>query len=283
MKRILLGVASGVLLLSCSGGKKAELPQVSESIKTKAPVAEATKPKESDAAEFRLLGQVSLQDKILLSFKGNGIIRKIYVKAGMQVKEGQLLADLDDAQLKLKADSAKLQLDKANNQLEQSERDFKIEKELREKDISSLTQFQNAELTHKNAVITKNLADVELRTARQALEDARLIAPDDGTISQQLKFPGDKAEGVTFEMFAASEPELHFSAPESFLSKLSVGTKLDVSFPSIELKKKGKIVRIVPAVRENDRSFLVVVKLIEQDKRIVPGIFAEATLSAGSK
>lgn len=282
MKKLLLTVATGVLLVSCSGEKKAELPQES---KPKAQAPQTTKPvaAQTDTAEFRLLGQVSSQDKILLSFKGNGIIRKIYVKAGMQVKEGQLLADLDDAQLKLRADSAKLQLDKAVNQLEQSERDFKIEKELREKDISSLTQFQNAELTYKNAVIAKNLADVELRTARQALEDARLIAPDDGTISQQLKFAGDKSDGVTFEMFAASDPEIHFSAPESFLSKLSVGTKLDISFPSIDLNKRGRIVRIVPAVRENDRSFLVVAKLLEQDKRIVPGIFAEATVSANGK
>src|SRR5689334_6109302 len=132
MKRILLIVASGFLLVSCSGTKKAELPPESELSKAPAPSPKTVKPTQNDVAEFRLLGQVSLQDKILLSFRGNGIIRKIFVKAGMQVKEGQLLADLDDAQLKLRADSAKLQLDKATNQLEQSERDFKIEKELHE-------------------------------------------------------------------------------------------------------------------------------------------------------
>lgn len=280
MNRVVLIVAAGVLLGACSSGKKAELPPPSKAPKIAAQPVKAEQP---ESTEFRLLGQVSSQDKILLSFKGNGIIDKIHVKAGMQVKKGQLLAQLDDSQLKLKADAAKLQLDKANNQLAQSERDFKIEQELHEKDISSLTQFQNAELNHKNALIAKNLADVDLRTARQALEDARLVAPEDGTISQQLKFAGDKAEGVTFEMFAASEPEIHLSAPESFLSKLSVGSTLEITFPSIDLKKKGKIVRIVPAVRENDRSFLVVAKLIEQDKRIVPGIFAEATVSTSRK
>jgi len=276
-------LAGTLFLSSCSGGgNKAELPKAADAKKAGEtnPKAASQIAKKEEVNEFRLLGQVSSQDKILLSFKTtNGVIRKLFVKAGSKVKKGQLLAELDDEQIKLRVDAAKLQLDKATNQLEQADRDFKIEKELREKDISSLTQFQNSELTHKNAVIARNLAEVDFRTAQQTLADSRIVAPNDGTISQQLKFAGDKADGVTFEMFALADPEIYLNAPESLLNKISVGSSLDVKFPSIDLKKKAKIVRIVPAVRETDRSFLVVANLVEQDKRIVPGIFAEAVVS----
>jgi multidrug efflux system membrane fusion protein len=275
-------VIAVALLSSCSGETKAQLP-AADKTKKEVPSAALAPVSKSNVNEYRLLGQVSSQEKIFLSFKVTGIIRNLFVKPGMKVKKGQVVADLDDVQFKLRADNAKLQFDKATNQKAQADRDFTIEKELHAKDISSLTQFQNAELTYKNAVIGHDMAEVDLKTANQTLTDSRLTAPVDGTISQQFKFSGDKTDGTAFEMFASVEPEIYLNAPESLLSKISIGSQLDVSFPSIDLRRKAQIVRIVPAVRENDRTFLVVAKLTERDPLIVPGIFAEAIVTTPRK
>jgi RND family efflux transporter MFP subunit len=286
MRKVILAIAVAAFagfLSSCSGNSKAQLPPADSAKTQKSAQKTAPAEKKSDANEYRLLGQVSSQEKIFLSFKVSGIIRKLYVKPGAKVKQGQVVADLDDAQIKLRLDAAKLQLDKAMNQRAQAQRDFDVEKELRDKDISSQVQFQNAELTYKNAVVAQEMADVEMKTARQNLVDSKLIAPSDGTISVQLKYAGDKDDGPVFEMFASVEPEIFLNAPESLLSKLKEGTKLDVSFPAINIKRSATIVRVVPAVRENDRTFLVVAKLLERDPAIVPGIFAEALVTTSSK
>lgn len=268
-------------LVSCTNEKKAQLPAAPATKKATVAKAEIPAPSPGDTSQHRLLGQVSLQEKILLSFKVPGIIRKVSARPGARVKKGQVLAELDLEDYKLRAQSARLRLEQSANLRAQAERDFNIEKDLREKDISSIAQFQNAELAFKNALVTQNLAEVEVRTAEKALSDARLISPTDGVVSKQLKFVGDSGtggqdSGAALEMFASGEPEIYLNAPESLLSKLVVGAKLSVKFPAIELELPASIVRIVPIIRENDRTFLVVARLLERNSQIVPGLFAEA-------
>lgn len=283
--RLLLIIAAASALSGCSGGEKAQLPAAEMGKAVQSPTKAVAAPETvvNDGNEYRLLGQVSSQGKIFLSFAVSGIIEKVLVKPGMKVNKGQVVAYLEQVPFKLAEESAKLQFDKATNERAKAEKDFRVEKDLREKDISSLTQFQNAELAYKNTVLAQDIAKVAYDSARVALYASTLRAPVAGTISQQFKFAGDKSENATFEMFALEEPEIYLNAPESLLTKMTVGTNLDVSFPSINLKRKAQIVRIVPAVRETDRSFLVVAKLKERDPLIVPGIFAEAIVTTPRK
>jgi RND family efflux transporter MFP subunit len=253
---------------------------VNNSEAPKAPVAQET--------ETRLLGQVSSQERILLAFKVPGNLRKVSVKPGAKVKKGQIVAELDVENYQLRAQAAKLRLEQATNAKGLAERNFKIEQDLREKDISSNVQFENAELTYKNAIANESLARVELRTAEKALADAYLRAPVDGVISRQFKYIGDSSTGgeeggATFEMFGNADPDIYLNAPESLLAKLSVGAKLDVSFPAVDVTQAATIVRIVPIVRESDRTFLVVARMVEHNPRIVPGLFAEARVKFSAK
>lgn len=282
-----------LLFISCSGGQKAQLPKQDEATKEQDALKkgdalkeaqvkkEAKQPDRTSAMrEFRLTGQVSLHERILLSFKVSANIEKIYVQSGSKVKKGQLLAELYDGGYKLAQAAAKFRLEKAENKLAQSERDFRVEKDLREKDISSLAQYQNAELAHKDAQVEHKLAQVDMLVHRSNLGFTRLRAPKDGIISQQFKYVGDLStggpeSGAIFEMFPLADSEIHLRAPEALLAELKVGAQLDVSFPAAGLSLPAKITRIVTIVRETDRTFLVVAKLTKHDERIVPGLFVE--------
>lgn len=276
-------LAVSLLLSSC--GQKAELPAKKESKapqKTEAPAKAAPQPvAASKGVEYRLLGEVSAQDKVVLVFKVPGTIGRIDAKPGMRVKKGQLLAELDIENYRLRAEAAKLRFEQAKNARAQADRDFKVEEELRQKDISSLLQFQNAEIAHRNAQIAEGLAENDLQTAKKALSDAHLYAPVDGVITAQLKYVGDPstggaASGQVFEMYGSGRPEIYLSAPESLLSQLKPDTPVSLRFPAINLTLPGKISRVSPIIRETDRMFLVVAVLNEADARVVPGLFAEA-------
>lgn len=283
------------LCASCSGGDKAQLPPMSQEKSEgkqgeKKKIAEKTgaKPTETLESFFRLSGQVSSEDKIFLSFRVSANINKITVKPGTKVKKGDVLAELYDVVYRLRDATAKLELEKANNALEQAKRDFNIEKELREKDISSPVQFQNGELAYKNAVVTQKLAQLNMLSAKTNFENTKLVAPQDGTISQQYKFAGDlstggEAGGATFEMYVSKDPEVYLSAPESLLSRIAIGDKLDLKFAAINLTLPGEIIRVVPAIRENNRTFLVVAKPLKLSAQIVPGLFAEGIIKESRK
>ena len=282
MRIVLLIVIASLGLFGPSCKEKAELPKEAPLAKNDLVKVKETA-KQIEEAEFRLLGQVSSQEKLLLAFKVQGNIDKILVRPGTLVKKGQVVAQLDVENYKLTEKSAELRLEQATNLKDQAERDFKVEEDLRQKDISSVFQFQNAEISYRNAIANQSLAKVALQAAKKSLEDAYLKAPVNGVISQQMKYVGDSAVGGdkgggTFEMFSNVDPDIHLNAPESLLMKIKIGTKIDVRFPALELTLAATIVRIVPAIRESDRTFLVVVRLVQPNAKIVPGLFAEATV-----
>ena len=76
--------------------------------------------------------------QIKLSFKTGGIIEKIYVDEGSQVRKGQLLAQLDMREIEA-------QFNQAKSAYEKAQRDFKRAEKLYEDSVATKEQFQNAQ------------------------------------------------------------------------------------------------------------------------------------------
>jgi len=56
-------------------------------------------------------GQLKKEIKILLSFKNTGQLKEIYVEIGDEVKEGGLLAKIDNVQLYIQLEQARAELE----------------------------------------------------------------------------------------------------------------------------------------------------------------------------
>ena len=62
-------------------------------------------------------GQVKREEEVNLGFNLSGIIRQIYVEVGEEVKEQDVLAKLDDVQLRIQLEESKANLDLNQAQL----------------------------------------------------------------------------------------------------------------------------------------------------------------------
>ena len=82
-------------------------------------------------------GVVDGDQNVAVSPQTPGIVTKVYVREGSQVKKGQVLAELDAQVLKQSLDEVKTQLDLANNL-------FEKQKALWDKKIGSEVQFLQA-------------------------------------------------------------------------------------------------------------------------------------------
>ena len=123
-------------------------------------------------ASLKTNGIVAARDEMRLSFKTGGIIRRIAVQEGQLVKKGQLLAELELAEINAQFQQAKQVAEKAARDLERGER-------LHADQVISLEALQNL---RTQAAITAAARDA----ARFNLGQSTIVAPRDGAILRQL-------------------------------------------------------------------------------------------------
>jgi RND family efflux transporter MFP subunit len=234
---------------------------------------------ESAAVSSRLSGEVSSQRRSNLAFRVPGFVQEIKLRPGNSCKKGDVLAVLDPRDFRLNFDIAKNQRDLARVALDNSKGDFDREEQLRKENASTAAFFDKVKAGYEKAKLDYELADLNVRRAEQALSDTRLVAPYDCVVAKQMKYVGENVQSgnAVFEIYDTTDVELNFSVPERLAGQLKVGDSLQVSIPATAYKGSVEIIRLVPVVEESSRTFRVVAKA-PQDQRVVPGLYAEASL-----
>ncbi len=136
MKQSALFLIALVLLVQACGNtedKTTDVPRATETI----PVRVMNLQDEPWRTHVVTAGIFSTDDETNLSFKTGGIIRKMWVKEGDAVRQGQLLASLDLTEIDAQLAQARLALEK-------TQRDFARVENLYRDSVATLEQFQNA-------------------------------------------------------------------------------------------------------------------------------------------
>jgi membrane fusion protein, multidrug efflux system len=117
-------------------------------------------------------GVLLSNDEFKLSFKTSGIVSEIYVKEGVLVKKGDILASLNLSEISANVNQARIGYEKA-------QRDFKRADNLYRDSVATLEQKQNASTALDVAKSTLDIMQFNL-------EHSRIVAPADGIILKQL-------------------------------------------------------------------------------------------------
>jgi RND family efflux transporter MFP subunit len=116
-------------------------------------------------------GLVASRDEMRLSFKTAGIVRRIAVREGDQVRRGQTLAEIELGEIGAQVEQAQQAADKARRDLERGER-------LHADEVISLEQLQDLRTQAK-------VAAAQLAAARFNLGYSVITAPRDGVVLRQ--------------------------------------------------------------------------------------------------
>lgn len=234
--------------------------------------------------QYRLTGAVSSTRKANLAFRVGGFIAKIEAEPGTVVKKGAVLAVLDDRDFVMRIELAKAKRDLAKVGLESAQEEFEREQQLKKENASTGTAFDKVRAVHDQAELNLKLAELDLRAARDALEDTKLKAPYDCVVAKKLKdeaehvHSGQAGAATVFEIYGTGGIEISLEAPELLASQFALGTELKVIVPSSNFSGNAKIVRLVPVISEKTRTFQIIAKLDSSESRVLPGSYAEATL-----
>ncbi len=133
------------------------------------------------------------------------------------------------------------------------------------------------------AKATLQSAQANYETAKSALDDAKIIAPFDGTVAALDTFIGDTpASGTTVAVVANLDAlEIQLTLSEVDIAEIQMGQKVELTFDALSGKTyAGQVQQIAPIGTTNSGvvNYTVTVSLSDTDGTILPGMTAAANI-----
>lgn len=193
-----------------------------------------------------------------------GRITKINAEIGDFVKEGQILAEIDKAQLM-----------QAQLQLQNQEVELQRLKSLYEEGGLSQSDYDAIQMQY-NVLKTQ---------VENLLENTTLRSPINGVVTARNYDVGDMY-AMSMPLFTVEQivpVKLLIGVSETDYSKVKKGDSVEVTADAIPGKTfYGKVNRIYPTVDPATRTFTVEVKIDNNYKTLRPGMFVRATVNFGT-
>jgi RND family efflux transporter MFP subunit len=212
----------------------------------------------------------------------SGVVTKIFVAEGQQVKKGQPLFSLDSRQAGLARDQAASALKAANINLRSAEMEFQRMTTLFEGKATTQISLEQAQRALSVAKVQVEGAQVALAQANQAVADANVRSPMNGVVTKKLVSEGETATmmppTVVVVIQDQSVLELRFRMPEKALADLKPGKKLRATFTAMNVTRDAEIVRVSPAIDQNSRTIEVFAHIPNSDGSLKPGMLADVEM-----
>lgn len=166
-----------------------------------------------------------------LSFRVPGKIVERAVNVGDRVDVGQLIARLDETDLKLAENSARAALAAARSRRDVANDNLERAKVLLPKAIISQAAYDTRRNELDAAVAAQDSAEAQLRQAVNAVGYARLEADKAGTVTAVTGEPGQvvNAGQAMITLAEAGETEIAVGVPEQDAGRLAIGQRAKIA------------------------------------------------------
>lgn len=217
----------------------------------------------------------------------SGVVEKIYVDYNSEVKEGQLIAELDKTNLKASKTQAQAAYDNAISQRNYMKTIYDRQKTLYENQVISKSDFNDAEYNYQTAkgTVTQRLSD--LQSARTNLSYADIYAPIDGVVLSRAIDEGQTvaASFSTPTLFTIAqdlkEMQVEADVDEADIGYVKNGQRVAFTVDAyIGETFEGIVtqVRLDPTVTSNVVTYTVVIKADNPDLKLKPGLTATISI-----
>ncbi len=210
--------------------------------------------------------------------KAAGTLLALKVGEGSRVKAGQLLGDIDLADLQSRASDRAALVEQAESNLSEAERQHKANVGLAGQNFISPTALQTSQARLDAARAQLKSAQAQLATTRVGLRDAALTTPISGIVGKRYVVPGEKvsAEQPVVSVVDLSTLELAGSVGTHEVSRLQPGLPVQVKVEGDGGTVRGRLDRIAPQAESGTRAIGVVVAFDNAGERFRAGQYAQA-------
>lgn len=247
-------LAAAVVLAGCTGGDAP--PEAPRTVL----VAQAGLGDGAGVAFTAYAGEVRAREEAPLAFRVGGKVVRRLVDAGDRVRAGDVLAELDAADLQLQAQALQAQAVAAEAQLARARADHARLAALAADKLVSASQLDQATAALRAAEGQARAANAQRAVARNQAAYSQLRAPRDGVVAtRQVEVGQVVAAGQpAFTLAAEGGREVAFALPEGGIRAFAVGQPVVVEPWSAKgTQLPGRIREIAPAADPQARTFAV--------------------------
>jgi RND family efflux transporter MFP subunit len=231
ISNIVLAFFLSFLMLSCQPKKSAEEAQEISLAANPVQVFEARRQKISEKLLFT--GLIEAWNKVNITPDVGGKIAKIYVEEGENVKEGQLLAELDTRAIRLQLEQARAGLAVAEASYNDAKRNIERMERLKAENAISEQQYEQVKLAFEASEAQLQQARAALNLAEHNLEVSIMRAPFRGVVASKNAEVGD----VINPLMGGFSPT---SGVLTLMDFSRVKIEIDVALQDISRIKKGQ-------------------------------------------
>jgi len=233
----------------------------------------ATKPVRDNAANtapsvdyYETSGPIVVENQVEILAQHDGVVAQIFVETGKEVKKGDVLAQLDDRQVRSERDVAQSKVKglEANMKAWESEAkiyqsDYDRDQEMFKANLITAKQLEHSKFkvnssTYELEREKQNLAVAtgELQTLDLRLEKTKIMAPFAGVVARRYINQGQKisTNDKTFWITETSPLYVQFTLPESYLGHVNKGQDVTVLSSSRQDEKHTAKIRIISPVAD---------------------------------
>ncbi len=240
-------------------------------------------------------GYVVPRRRATVSSKITGKIVEVMVEEGLEVRQGQILARLDDATPRRRLALAQAQLESARSQLDETavriaegRLDLERQVSLTRSAVGSQADLDRAqasldalEARHRTGQIEVKVAQRQIELRRQDLEDTIIRAPFDGIAVTKNAQPGEMISPVSAgggftrtgigTLVDMTSLEIEVDVNETYINRVQTGQRITAvldAYPGWQIP--ASVITIVPTADRQRATVRVRIGFDQLDPRILP-------------
>ena len=217
----------------------------------------------------------------------SGVVEKIYVDYNSEVKEGQLIAELDKTNLQSAVSQAEASYNSALNEKNYLQTIFDRQKTLYDNQVISKSEYDEAlyNLNNSKSTVVQRLSD--LQKARTNLSYANIYSPINGVVLSKAIDEGQTvaASYSTPTLFTIAqdlkEMQVEADVDEADIGGVKDGQRVTFTVDAYQDQVfEGVVtqVRLDPTVTSNVVTYTVVIKADNPDFKLKPGLTATISI-----
>ena len=215
-------------------------------------------------------GTVLPNEEVNLMAEISGRLVKLNIKEGSYVTKGQLIAKINDRELK-----AQLQKVEYNQELAK-----KIEMRQQKLLKVEAINLEEYDVTSNNI----RLLDAEKEVIESQLEKTEIRAPFSGRIGlKNISEGAYMAPGTSIVTMIQSNPiKIDFTVPEKYSANIHVGSTITFNLDGDVFNYSAKVIALEPKVDESLRTLRIRAIAANPSGKFVPGMFVKVKAALGA-
>ncbi len=215
---------------------------------------------------IEVTGKVKADKNTMVSPEGAGKIMRILVKEGDRVRQGQVLAHLNN-------DAIDSQIEQAKANLELATTTFERRKKIWDQNIGSEIEYLQAKAQYETQ-------EQNLKALQAQLSMLTVKSQINGVVDEIFQRTGEIASPNTPFARVVNIDDIYVDAEvgERFVGMINDGDSASVFFPALEKTMDAKIFRSSTVINDISRTFRVRINLKNQEQNIKPNLISVVKL-----